>query len=42
MIVDLLRNDLSVVADPGSVHVPTAFETERYETLWQMTSTVTA
>ncbi len=42
MIVDLLRNDLSVVARPGSVRVPRLFEAERYETLWQMTSTVTA
>lgn len=42
MIVDLLRNDLSVVAEPGSVRVPAAFEAERYDTLWQMTSTVTA
>jgi len=42
MIVDLLRNDLSRVADPGSVQVPALFQTEAYETLLQMTSTVTA
>ena len=42
MIVDLLRNDLSRVAEPGTVHVPRLFDTERYETLTQMTSTVTA
>ena len=42
MIVDMIRNDLGRIAKTGSVHVPALFQVERYPTLWQMTSTVTA
>lgn len=42
MIVDMLRNDMGRVAQVGSVTVPRLFEVERYPTLLQMTSTVTA
>lgn len=42
MIVDMIRNDLGRIARIGSVQVPELFHTERYPTLWQMTSTVTA
>ncbi|MFL5767553.1 MAG: aminodeoxychorismate synthase component I [Actinomycetota bacterium] len=42
MIVDLIRNDLGRIAVPGSVHPTELFATERYDTLWQMTSRIDA
>lgn len=42
MIVDLLRNDLGRIAQPGSVRVPDLFRIETYPTLFQMTSTIEA
>ncbi|WP_296652354.1 aminodeoxychorismate synthase component I [Paraburkholderia sp.] len=42
MIVDLLRNDLSRIAQTGSVRVPALFCVEPYGAVWQMTSTVEA
>jgi len=42
MIVDMVRNDLGRIAKIGSVNVPELFTVEKYPTLWQMTSTVTA
>lgn len=42
MIVDMVRNDLARVAEVGGVDVPELFTLEKYDTLWQLTSTVTA
>ncbi|MEP7059482.1 MAG: aminodeoxychorismate synthase component I [Actinomycetota bacterium] len=42
MIVDLLRSDLGRIARTGSVRWSEVFAAERYETIWQLTSTVSA
>ncbi|MEP1932071.1 MAG: aminodeoxychorismate synthase component I [Roseibium sp.] len=42
MIVDLMRNDLSRIAETGSVKVTKLCEVERYNSLHQMTSTIEA
>ncbi len=42
MIVDMVRHDLGKIAVTGSVRVPSLYSIEKYPTLWQMTSTVSA
>jgi len=42
LIVDLMCEDLKKLAKPDSIRVPALFEIEKYPTVYQMTSTVTA
>jgi para-aminobenzoate synthetase/4-amino-4-deoxychorismate lyase len=42
MITDMIRNDMGRVADAGSVQLESLYDVEKYPTVWQMTSTVTA
>jgi para-aminobenzoate synthetase/4-amino-4-deoxychorismate lyase len=42
MIVDLLRNDLSRIAQPNSVEVAALFALQPLPSVWQMTSTIHA
>jgi len=42
MIVDMVRNDFGRIAEKGTVVVPARYDVEKYDSVWQMTSTVRA
>jgi para-aminobenzoate synthetase/4-amino-4-deoxychorismate lyase len=42
MIVDMVRNDIGHIAKTGTIRVDRLFQIEKYSTVWQMTSTVSA
>ena len=42
MIADMLRNDMGRVAQAGTVNADSLFDIEKYPTVWQATSTITA
>ena len=42
MVVDMVRNDLGHIAEPGSIETSSLFDVQRLPTLWQMTSMVVA
>jgi para-aminobenzoate synthetase/4-amino-4-deoxychorismate lyase len=42
MVVDLVRNDLGRISRTGSVTWADVFQVERYETVWHLTTTVSA
>jgi para-aminobenzoate synthetase/4-amino-4-deoxychorismate lyase len=42
MITDMLRNDMGRVAEAGSVRVDSLYDVEKYPTVWQMTSSISA
>ncbi len=42
MILDMVRNDLGRLATPGTVRTEAICSLEKYPTVWQLTSTVTA